>query len=535
MATSGDWSLGTGSARTISGTTETATPGFTCTAAGCSTLLLERTAQVVSMPVRNPNSWLIATPFNDFNNDGVRQDKETRLTGWSATAISSTGERVSLDTGNDGRATFYPMRPGAWTLEMISPQRSTDVNVLDWTSTNRSGCAPYGDGQRICTVGVDVIAGEVGSAGFGFVQLGTIGVQVFHDYDRDGVKDENEPAQADRTVRLYDAVGKSVLQTKVSDTQGWAAFKVTAGAKYQVQVALPTGWVQTTPLDKQGRPVAKVPVTGPSGTTSEMVVFGQYNTVDSVPPPAPVSSVGAGRYDQAQTVTLTSETGATIRYTLSGTMPTATTGLRYTGPVTVSSSRRLRAIAIDAAGNVSAELSTPLAGTMVPGVQIDVELPGTTMATVGAAAWSVLIGGTPTPPAGLTVATALRDDDSQRLLLPSAYVTKSKRYVVEGVATVSLAPTQRDVAALGVEVDGRANLTGSQMSLALYDVTADSWVTLFDDVDQPLVDLRSVWDAPGDPRRFVDDAGQVKIRFSSYRSASYDVLTDQVQLRLAHR
>ncbi|WP_439939121.1 SdrD B-like domain-containing protein [Nocardia sp. N13] len=535
VATSGDWSLGTGSARTLTGTTEAPTPGFTCAADGCSTVLLEHTAQVVTMPVRNPSSWLVATPFNDVNNDGVRQDKETRLSGWSVTAISSTGQTVSLDTGNDGRATFYPLRPGSWTLEMISPERSTDANVLDWTSTNRTGCAAYGDGQRICTVRVDVIAGEVGTGSFGFVQLGTIGVQVFHDYDKDGVKDDNEPAQANRTVKLYDATGKSVLQTKVSDTYGWVSFKSAAGEKYQAQVVLPTGWVQTAPLDRQGRPIAKLPVTGPSGTTSTMEVFGQYNTVDSVAPPAPTSSVPPGRYDRAQTVTLTSETGATIRYTLSGTMPTATTGNRYAGPITVSSPRKLRAVAIDAAGNVSDELATVSAGSTLPGAQIDVVVPGTTTATVGAGAWSVVTGGTPTPPAGMNLAGALRYDDSQRLLLPSAYVSKTKRHVVEGVATVSLAPAQRNLVTLGVEVDGRANLTGSMRSLALYDVAAGTWVTMLSDVEQPITDLRSVWDAPGDPRRFVDSSGQVKIRFTSTRSASFDVRLDQVQLLLAHQ
>jgi hypothetical protein len=59
------------------------------------------------------------------------------------------------------------------------------------------------------------------------------------------------------------------------------------------------------------------------------------------------ASVPHGFYDSPQSVALTTSTaGATIRYTLDGSEPTATTGSVYSSPLTVNSTTTLRAIAV---------------------------------------------------------------------------------------------------------------------------------------------------------------------------------------------
>ncbi|HEY5996862.1 MAG TPA: chitobiase/beta-hexosaminidase C-terminal domain-containing protein, partial [Candidatus Deferrimicrobiaceae bacterium] len=64
---------------------------------------------------------------------------------------------------------------------------------------------------------------------------------------------------------------------------------------------------------------------------------------------APVFSPPAGAYAGAQAVTISTATpGATIRYTTDGTMPTATTGIPYAGPVVVSDPKTLKAAAFKA-------------------------------------------------------------------------------------------------------------------------------------------------------------------------------------------
>lgn len=61
---------------------------------------------------------------------------------------------------------------------------------------------------------------------------------------------------------------------------------------------------------------------------------------------APVFSPAGGTYTSAQTVTITTATsGATIYYTINGSTPSSNS-TRYTGPITVSSTTTIRAIAI---------------------------------------------------------------------------------------------------------------------------------------------------------------------------------------------
>jgi len=88
---------------------------------------------------------------------------------------------------------------------------------------------------------------------------------------------------------------------------------------------------------------------------AEMALNGAATPGDTTAPPAPVATPPGGTYASTQSVTLASEAGATIRYTI-GTAPadpTPTSGSVYGGPITVSSSQSIKAIAIDAAGNVS--------------------------------------------------------------------------------------------------------------------------------------------------------------------------------------
>ena len=69
-------------------------------------------------------------------------------------------------------------------------------------------------------------------------------------------------------------------------------------------------------------------------------------TIVPTPASAPTFSLAGGSYGSAQTVQLTTTTpGATIHYAVHGVVPTASSTL-YTGPITVSSSETIKAIAI---------------------------------------------------------------------------------------------------------------------------------------------------------------------------------------------
>jgi len=86
-------------------------------------------------------------------------------------------------------------------------------------------------------------------------------------------------------------------------------------------------------------------------------IAGAYISTIAVPkdvtaPVAPGASLASGTYVGAQAVTLTAEAGATIRYTNNGAEPTPTSSVAN-GPIAITATQTLKAIAIDAAGNPS--------------------------------------------------------------------------------------------------------------------------------------------------------------------------------------
>ncbi len=81
-----------------------------------------------------------------------------------------------------------------------------------------------------------------------------------------------------------------------------------------------------------------------TGYANSVVATATY-TISAPPAAAPTFSPSAGTYTSAQTVTLSDTTqGATIYYTTNGTTPT-TSSTAYSGPITVSSTETIEAIA----------------------------------------------------------------------------------------------------------------------------------------------------------------------------------------------
>jgi hypothetical protein len=105
-----------------------------------------------------------------------------------------------------------------------------------------------------------------------------------------------------------------------------------------------------------------------SGLTNSLVTTAKYTLV--LPPAAPPNfSVAEGTYATAQSVTIASTTsGASVRYTLDGSIPSATNGILYTGPVLVTYTTTLKAIAFATGLSTSAETDADyVIGGVVPG------------------------------------------------------------------------------------------------------------------------------------------------------------------------
>ena len=121
-----------------------------------------------------------------------------------------------------------------------------------------------------------------------------------------------------------------------------------------------------------------------SGDSASAVGTAVY-TINLAAAATPTFSPGAGTYTSAQTVTISSSTaGAAIYYTTNGSTPTTSSTL-YTGPVTVSASETLEAIA------TASGYSTSAVGSAAYTIDLTTATPGFSL-TVSPTALSVTAG-----------------------------------------------------------------------------------------------------------------------------------------------
>jgi hypothetical protein len=106
--------------------------------------------------------------------------------------------------------------------------------------------------------------------------------------------------------------------------------------------------------------IAGTPVTSAAVGQFTMANASGVTFAAAAPVAPPTFDVVGGRYAGTQSVTIRSATnGASVRYTTDGTAPTATTGTPYAGPVVVSATTALRAIAYQA-GSIDSTVTSAL-------------------------------------------------------------------------------------------------------------------------------------------------------------------------------
>jgi hypothetical protein len=110
--------------------------------------------------------------------------------------------------------------------------------------------------------------------------------------------------------------------------------------------------------DGSSMPTTEVLVRGAkyAPTRAESESFTLLANQDTTAPPAPTFSPNGGTISGSTSVSISdTESGVAIRYNRGSAPadPTGTTGTVYSGPLTVNSTETIKAVAVDAAGNVS--------------------------------------------------------------------------------------------------------------------------------------------------------------------------------------
>jgi hypothetical protein len=134
-----------------------------------------------------------------------------------------------------------------------------------------------------------------------------------------------------------------------STAQSVTITSATTGAtiRYTVDGTTPSqtnGTVYSSPVAIAATTTLKA-IAYKAGMTDSTVTSATY-TISASQVAAPTFSPGGGTYSTAQSVTITSTTsGATIRYTVNGTIPSQTNGTVYSSPVAIAATTTLKAIA----------------------------------------------------------------------------------------------------------------------------------------------------------------------------------------------
>jgi hypothetical protein len=175
-------------------------------------------------------------------------------------------------------------------------------------------------------------------------------------------------ASAQNVTITSDTSGASIHYTTDGSTPS-----ETAGTVYSGPINLPT----TTTLQA---------IASASGFTDSNITSAVY-TIGAPPSQvaAPTFSPDGGTYTSAQTVTISSATsGASFRYTTDGSTPSATVGTLYSGPVTISATATLNAIAYEAGFTNSAVSSATY--TIGNGNPVPVTLEAESLSPIGTGA-----------------------------------------------------------------------------------------------------------------------------------------------------
>jgi hypothetical protein len=316
----------------------------------------------------------------------------SRYTGPIAVSSTETLEAIAVDTGDTNSA----VASAAYTINTPPPTVSTptfspatgaytsaqSVNISDATSgatiyyttngtTPTTSSTPYAGPIAVSsTETLEAIAVKTGDTNSAVASAAyTI---------------TSSPPPTVSTPTFSPAAGAyaSAQSVAISDaTSGAAIYYTTNGTTPTTSSILYTGPIAVSSTETLEA------IAVDSGDTNSAVASAAY-TITSTPPTVstPTFSPAAGAYASAQSVNISDATSsAAIYYTTNGTTPT-TSSSRYTGPIAVSSTETLEAIAVDSGDTNSAVASAAFTITLQPNFVLSASEPSLTVNSGGQAA-----------------------------------------------------------------------------------------------------------------------------------------------------
>ncbi len=186
--------------------------------------------------------------FYDLNADGVKDEREPGLEGFTIRLTKPDGTTVDATTGLDGSYGFSKLKPGTYTVsEVLQP---------GWIPT-----VPAGGVRVVVITDADSV---VGGVDFGNIGTMTISGAKFDDANGNKVFDPGELGLPGWVVYLEYPPG-NLLSTAITGPGGAYSFANLGPGAYYVKEILQQGWAQTAPAGGYHRIELKAADTGITG------------------------------------------------------------------------------------------------------------------------------------------------------------------------------------------------------------------------------------------------------------------------------
>lgn len=192
------------------------------------------------------------TVWNDLHGDGVQQDDEPGLAGWTVTLVGDVNvdgvnETLTTTTDNAGVYHFYNLPAGTYQVTVTKPWGWVQTYDLDGVGTPNTASRTITWGQNVDDVD------------FGYYRpLGSIGDFVWYDANGNGSWNTGEVGLSNVPVTLWtdfngDGVLEQVAQTQ-TDANGLYLFIDLPAAYYVVKVTPPDNYQPTYDWDGTATP-----------------------------------------------------------------------------------------------------------------------------------------------------------------------------------------------------------------------------------------------------------------------------------------
>ncbi|SUK67285.1 Ser-Asp rich fibrinogen/bone sialoprotein-binding protein SdrD [Staphylococcus aureus] len=214
-------------------------------------------------PVQKPATYKVGDKvWHDTNKDGIQNVNEPGISGVTVTLKQPDGTLITTKTDKDGNYIFKDLPNGKYEISFETPE--------GYEATAEKA----GDDRRLDSDGKTVTV-EVNNADDLTIDSGfykkeeppvqkpatyKVGDKVWHDTNKDGIQNVNEPGISGVTVTLKQPDG--TLITTKTDKDGNYIFKDLPNGKYEISFETPEGYEATTAnvgddaLDSDGKTVA---------------------------------------------------------------------------------------------------------------------------------------------------------------------------------------------------------------------------------------------------------------------------------------